>query len=172
MEPTEQSAERVALEYLSVWNDRTYDRIPDIVSESFVMYDPFAPAADVPGPKGEVHGRDGLETFIEGVVTGFPDFHVEVLSTGVDGERVLYEGTLRLTNEGSFFGIPPTGGSAEVRYMGVVAVVDGRVETHHVFPPVLDIARALVPRFPAILGYLPRLLVAGVRRLFRRVPIP
>lgn len=158
----------VALSYLSIWNERTYDRIPDLVSESFVMYDPFAPAEGVPGPRGEVHGREGLEAFVRGVVEGFPDFHVAVESTGTDGDRVLYEGHLTLTHEGPFFGVPATGQRAAVPYVGAIGVDGDRVASHRVFPPVLEIARELVPPFPRLLAYLPRLLLAGLRELVRR----
>ena len=120
--------ERVVREYLTVWNDRAYEKIPEVVAESFVMYDPWAIADDVPGPRGEVHGRDGLEPFVRGVVAGFPDFHVEVLDLFCEGETAMYTGRIGLTHEADFCWIPPTGRHCEFRYMGVIRVVDGRVD--------------------------------------------
>ena len=150
--------EAVASEYLAVvWNDRAYAEIPDLVSESFVMYDPAAPADPVPGPRGEVHGPDGLEAFIRGVVRGFPDFRVTVCRMLADDEAVTYVGELEMSHEGSFYGIPPTGRRAEVQYMGLIRVADGLVEEHRVYPPVPAIAEQLgftslevVPRLPRL----------------------
>lgn len=149
-------SERVARNYLRVWNERAYSEIPDVVAESFVMYDPFAPADQVPGPKGQVYGPDGLEAFIRGVVAGFPDFHVEVLTMLSEAEVVMYDGRITMTHEGSFFGIPPTGERAVFRYMGMVTVSDGVVSAHRVYPPLREVVDQLRLPFPAIVTYAPR----------------
>lgn len=152
------SPERIASEYLAVvWNERAYAEIPDLVSESFVMYDPVAPADPVPGPRGEVHGPDGLETFVRGVVRGFPDFEVTVRRMFSDDEVVVYDGKLGMSHEGTFYGIPPTGRRVEVRYMGLIRVADGMVEEHRVYPPMLAIAEQLGFTSLDVVPYLPRL---------------
>ncbi|MFP4530753.1 MAG: ester cyclase [Halodesulfurarchaeum sp.] len=151
-------SERLARDYLeSIWNQRGYAEIPSLVSVSFVMYDPTAPARDVPGPRGEVHGSDGLETFVRGVVAGFPDFHVTVHRMLSDENVVMYDGQLRMTHKGTFFGIPPTGRRVEVRYMGQIEVANGAVEEHRVYPPMLEIAKQLGLTSLAVIPYLPRL---------------
>jgi steroid delta-isomerase-like uncharacterized protein len=158
MAHTPAESERLARDYLeSVWNRRDYAAIPSLVSASFVMYDPTAPAGDVPGPRGEVHGTDGLETFVRGVVAGFPDFHVTVHGMFSDDAVVMYDGRLRLTHEGTFFGIPPTGRRVEVRYMGRIEVANGAIEEHRVYPPMLEIAEQLGLTSRAVVPYLPRL---------------
>lgn len=157
MAATTPSPEQIASDYLAVWNERAYAEIPDLVSESFVMYDPVAPADPVPGPKGEVHGPDGLETFIRGVVRGFPDFAVTVRRMLSDDEMVMYDGELGMSHEGTFYGAPPTGRRAEVRYMGLIQVADGMVKEHRVYPPMLSIAEQLGFTSPAVVPYLPRL---------------
>lgn len=149
---------------IALWNERAYDRIPAVVADDFVMYDPFAPADEVPGPKGEVHGPDGLDTFIRGVVKGFPDFHVDPHEVvGGDG-TAMYDGTLSLTHEGPFFGIPPTGQHAEVRYMGWIRVEGARVVEHRVYPPVTELFEQLRLPWPAFLAYVPRLVWSRVLR--------
>lgn len=156
----------LARRYLNCWNQREYAAISELVSEDFVMYDPTAPGDAVSGPKGEVHGPAGLESFIRGVVTGFPDFYVAVLDMVADGALVMYDGRLSMTHEGDFFGIPPTGNRADVRYMGLIRVEDDQVVEHRVYPPMLDIAEQLGFTFPAILITLPRL---AWRKLIRLV---
>jgi steroid delta-isomerase-like uncharacterized protein len=159
-------AERTVTEYFRVWNDRDYSLIPEVVSESFVMYDPWAIGGDVPGPWGEVHGREGLEPFVRSVVDGFPDFHVEVLQMLSDGETVMYTGRVSGTHEGTFVGFPPTGRRLEFRYMGVLRVVDGEVEEHRVYPPLEEIIVQLLAS-PETVGYLPTLARAAMARLRR-----
>lgn len=63
-------AEHLVKDYVEMWNDQEYSKIPDLVAESFVMYDPAAPAEGVAGPEREVHGPDGLEQFMR----SWPDF--------------------------------------------------------------------------------------------------
>jgi predicted ester cyclase len=161
--------ERIVREYFTIWNDRAYGKIPELVAESFVMYDPWAIGDDVPGPRGEVHGREGLEPFVRGVVAGFPDFHVELLDVCAAGEPVLYTGRITLTHEGAFYWIPPTGRRCEFRYMGELRVADGRVIEHRVYPPLLDVLDGFGFTSPAVVPYLPRLAWAAAKRLARSV---
>lgn len=156
--------ERLARTYLSLWNERAYGNIPTVVSETFVMYDPMAPGGSVPGPAGEVHGPDGLDTFIRGVVTGFPDFQVTVRRMLSDDSVVMYEGELVMSHEGTFYGVPPTGRRAAVRYMGLLVIADGKVEEHHTYPPVREIADQLGFTSLAVVPYLPRLAWGLLKR--------
>ncbi|KTG14428.1 ester cyclase [Haloferax profundi] len=118
--------EQLLSEYANMWNEREYAKIPDLVSESFVIYDPAAPG-------GVARGRDGLEQFMRGIVSGFPDFHVTVLDTLSSEDKVMYEGRLSMTHEGEFDGIPPTGKKVELRYMGIIEIADGKVQQHRVY---------------------------------------
>jgi hypothetical protein len=52
------NAERVARAYVETWKEQAYERIPDLVSESFVHVDPDGE---------EFHGREGLEGFMRAV---------------------------------------------------------------------------------------------------------
>lgn len=157
--------ERLVREYLNLWNERRYEHIPRVVGESFVMYDPFAPRNAITGPKGEVHGRAGLEAFIRGTVKGFPDFQVDVLDLLCNDRLGMYEGRLTMTHEGDFFGFPPTGGHAEVRYMGSLRVAKGSVHEHRVYPPVREIINQLGFNVPGVVRLLPTLVVGKFRQL-------
>ena len=117
-------AERIAEDYVEMWNERAFERIPDLVSESFVHVDPDG---------SEVDGRDGLEGYMRGILSGFPDLHVEVTDMVSSGNTVMYEATLTMTHEGEFEGIPPTGREVETREMATIEVSDGRVEAHRVY---------------------------------------
>lgn len=119
-------AKRLVNAYEDIWNERDYAKIQDVVSESFVMYDPAAPG-------GEVHGRDGLETFIDEVVSAFPDFRVTVIDMLVGEDTVMDEAKYTMTHEGEFDGIPPTGKEVEIRGMSIHRIQDGKVEEHRVY---------------------------------------
>lgn len=125
--------EQLVTDYVEIWNEQEYSKIPDLVSESFVMYDPAAPAEGVPGPEGEVHGPDGLEAFIRGVTDGFPDFEVTILDLLSGDGIVMYEARVTMTHEGEFDGIPPTGRTVDLREMAKFRIEDGAVEEHRVY---------------------------------------
>lgn len=160
-----EKSEHLFREYIGIWNQRTYADIPTVVSESFVMYDPFAPAKGIPGPGGEVHGRSGLETFIRGTVTGFPDFHVAIIDLLVNENMAMYEGRLTMTHTGEFFGIPPSNGRVAVRYMGLVRIAEGMITEHRVYPPLRKILHQLGLNFPGIFALVPTLAWGKLRQL-------
>ena len=118
-------AEGTVRAYVDVWNERDYSKIPEVVSESVSVYNPTAPG-------GEVHGRDGLEAFMRGVVAGFPDFHVVVHDVVSNDDLVMYDATLTMTHEGEFDGIPPTGREVEVPEMAKYHVADDKVREYRV----------------------------------------
>ena len=120
------ASERLVERYVAAWNERDYATIQDLVSESVVVRNPTAPG-------GVVRGRDELESFMRGVVAGFPDFHVSVLETLADGDRVMYEAELSMTHEGEFEGIPPTGREVELREMATYRVAEGEIQEYRVY---------------------------------------
>ncbi|AZH27001.1 ester cyclase [Haloplanus aerogenes] len=129
-------SKRIVNAYVDVWNERTYPSIPDVVSESFVMYDPAA-------PEGEVHGRDGLETFIRNVVTAFPDFEVSVGDMLSSDGLVMYDATITMTHEGAFGGIGPTGREVEIDEMSKFRVSNGKIREHRVYFDQQDVLEQL-----------------------------
>ena len=118
-------AEGTVRAYVDVWNERDYSKIPEVVSESISVYNPTAPG-------GEVHGRDGLEAFMRGVVAGFPDFHVTVHDVVSNDDLVMYDATLTMTHEGEFDGILPTEREVEVSEMAKYHVADDKVREYRV----------------------------------------
>ncbi|MEF8842459.1 MAG: ester cyclase [Haloarculaceae archaeon] len=124
MTQTTADAERVANDYVEMWNKRGFERLPELVSGSFVHADPDG---------SEVHGRGGLEGYMRGILSGFPDLHVDVTGMVSSGGTVMYEATLTMTHEGEFEGIPPTGREVEIREMATIEVANGRVEAHRVY---------------------------------------
>jgi steroid delta-isomerase-like uncharacterized protein len=159
--PTDPAA--TARAYVTMWNDRDYETIPQLVSESFVMYDPAAPAKEIPGPKGEVHGRTGLRQFMELITTAFPDFEVTPLDV-LTGEGIaMYEVQLTMTHDGPLGGLPPTGRRVEIRGASILRMEAGLVYEHRFHTNMNDVKAALGLTFPQVVGQLPTLLVGKVR---------
>ena len=49
-----EESEQLVRSYGDIWNDREYSRIPDLVSETFVLYDPAVPENVGPGPSADL----------------------------------------------------------------------------------------------------------------------
>ncbi|WP_136589018.1 ester cyclase [Salinigranum halophilum] len=131
--------EQLVSAYVDVWNERAYQHIPEVVSESFVLYDPAVPEEGIAGPRGEAHGPDAVARFIRGVIAGFPDFHVRVLDTLARDDVVMYEAEVTMTHEGEFDGMSPTGRDARFRLMSTYLVGDDELEEHRVYFDRLDV---------------------------------
>jgi steroid delta-isomerase-like uncharacterized protein len=160
---TEPGPEETAIAYVTMWNERDYSSIPGLVSETFRMYDPAAPEAGVPGPKGEVHGRTGLRQFMEWVTTAFPDFEITVLDVLTGEATAMYEVRLTMTHDGPLGSVPPTGRRVDVRGVSILRLDDGLVDEHRFYTDMTDVADQLGLTFPQVLGQLPRLLVGKAR---------
>ena len=153
----------IATAYVQMWNTRDYEAIPRLVSESFVMYDPAVPAAGVAGPKGEAHGREGLEQFMQLLTRAFPDFEITVLDMLTGEELAMYEVRLTMTHEGPLGGLPPTGRRVDIRGVSVLRLADGVVEEHRFHTNMQESAEQLGLTFPGILRQLPTLLLGKLR---------
>lgn len=152
MTDTTSDAEELVTTYIDeVWNNQDYGKIPQFVSESFVMHDPAA-------PEGVVRGPDGLEEFVRTVVTGFPDFQVSVSEMLSNDDRVMYEGKITMTHEGEFDGLPPTGQHVEVREMSLYHIENGLIQEHRVYFDQQEVTEQLGLTFPAVVRQLPTLV--------------
>ncbi|SEL14556.1 ester cyclase [Haloferax larsenii] len=160
----ETDPEEVASAYVTMWNDRNYAAIPRLVSESFVMYDPAATAGEIPGPKGEVHGRDGLRQFMELLTTAFPDFEITVLEMLAGEDIAMYEVRLTMTHGGPLGGLPPTGRQVQLRGVSILHIDAGKITEHRFHTNMNEANEQLGLTFPQILGQLPKLVVGKARR--------
>lgn len=115
-----QDAAQVVRAHADMWNAQNYSKIPEVISETYVEYNPAM-------PEGEIHGRDGFEAWMDAITTAFPDFEAEILDVLADGGTAMAELKFTMTQEGEFDGVPPTGKTAEFRGMATFRVEDGTV---------------------------------------------
>ena len=153
----------IATAYVEMWNTQDDAEIPNLVSETFVMYDPGAPADGVPGPKREVHGQDGLRQFMEGVTTAYPDFEISMGKLLADDTVAMYEARLTGTHDGMLFGLPPTGRRVDIHLVSKLTLEDGVVSEHRVYFDMQEVLEQLGLTFPTVIGQLPKLVVGKVR---------
>lgn len=135
--------ETLLQEYQTVFNDREYSRIPDVLTTDYVMHDPPIPEEGIPGPRGEAHGHDGIEQYIRMIETGFPHWEWSIDAVLVGEVELMYEGSVEMTHEGEWLGIPPTGRTAEFPEMGRVLIDDGKVSVHRIYFDSRDVAAQL-----------------------------
>jgi steroid delta-isomerase-like uncharacterized protein len=86
---------------VAAWNRRDPDAIVEHVADDVICRDV---ALGMP-----LLGRSALKEAVEEYITAFPDLHVEITSSTVDGPRLAQEWTLTGTHRGAFMGIRPTG---------------------------------------------------------------
>lgn len=163
MEESTTESEQLARSYGDIWNERDYSKISDIVSESFVLYDPSVPKDVAGGPKGEAHGPEGLEAFIRWLDAGFPDFQITISNLLASEETVMDEVMFTGTHEGNLNGLPPTGRSVGIRIMTKIRIEEGKVQQQRVYINQQEFADQLGLTFPAIIGQLPKLVWAKLR---------
>ena len=90
------------------FNDGNLAVIDELVASGFINH--VAPA--------DVHGRDGMKTFVTTYRTAFPDYACTIDDQVAEGDKVVTRWTVRGTQQGELMGIPPTG--KQVRLPGVV----------------------------------------------------
>lgn len=149
--------------YENVWNEGDYSEIPELVSESFVLYDPAIPEDVAPGPEGEAHGPEGLESFLTWLRAGFPDFQVTIVDLLTSETMAMDEVTFTGTNAGEMNGLPPTGRRVEMSLMTKFRVENGEIREHRVYLDQKEFAEQLGLTFPTVLTQLPKLVVRKLR---------
>ena len=161
-----EESEQLVRTYGDIWNDREYSRIPDLVSETFVLYDPAVPENVGPGPAGEAHGPAGLEAFIRWLDGGFPDFRITILELLASDELVMDEVRFTGTQTGALDGLPPTDRTVGLRLMGTLHIEDGYVTEHRVYFDQHEFAEQLGLTFPTVIKQLPKLVYRKVHSAF------
>ena len=79
------------------------------------------------GLSSPLHGREGIRIKLQEYWTAFPDLRFEVISTLVDGNRLVIVWSGEGTHQGTIMHIPATGHSVQVRGVSILDVQDGMV---------------------------------------------
>jgi steroid delta-isomerase-like uncharacterized protein len=86
---------------LAAWNRGDAERVVADMADDVIWRDV---ALGMP-----LHGRDALRAAAQAYMTAFPDLHVDVTSSTLDGLRLAQEWTVTGTHRGELMGFAPTG---------------------------------------------------------------
>lgn len=88
-------------------------------------------------------GVDALWDVVSDLHRTFPDLTLEVTDQAGDGDRMTTIWTMRGTDHGGLFAMPPTGNTMEIQAICLDDVVDGRVVRHYQVSDMWRLARQL-----------------------------
>jgi steroid delta-isomerase-like uncharacterized protein len=99
-----------------IWNQGNLAVADKLIAEDFVDH------------YRDIRGRDGYKGLVAGFRQAFPDLEFEINHLyEVDDDTVVGHWTMTGTNEGPYFGKPPTGASVEMPGMDIVMFRDGKI---------------------------------------------
>jgi steroid delta-isomerase-like uncharacterized protein len=107
--------------YDEIVNGRDAGAAEELIADDIVFRDPAVPG-------GVLHGRAGVQQFIETLVAAFPDFRMT--SEGailVEDATAVCRWVARGTHRGEFAGQPPTGREFSVPGIDLFTITEGRI---------------------------------------------
>lgn len=110
--------EEIAREYVETWNRRDWARFDTLVADD-------AEIVDFDGSTGT--GPAGARAQGELYANAFPDGKLEIKRIVAAGDTAVVELVGRGTNDGPFGDVPATHKAAELPFVNVVTIRDGKV---------------------------------------------
>jgi predicted ester cyclase len=107
--------------HVDVWERHDLGSVDSYIAPDFVSH---ANTPDTPAGPGPVKG------FLEALFTAFPDLTSQEDGVLADGDKVAIQWTVRGTQTGYLFQMPPTGKPVEVSGMDVLRVQNGQFVEH------------------------------------------
>jgi len=95
------------------------------------------------GHLGSIKGKADAKKFFKEVTTGFPDVKHDIVNTITVGDYVISEGSMIGTHKGSFFGIPATKKSINVKSTTIIQFKDGKMVRGWAYSNGADFAQQL-----------------------------
>lgn len=101
------------------WNSHYIEKVLSFYSPEYI--------GDDVGQASLLRGREGLRAMLENYWGAFPDLRFKVVSTLVEGNRLVIVWVGEGTHQGTIMNIPPTGHTVEVRGVSILDVQDGMI---------------------------------------------
>jgi steroid delta-isomerase-like uncharacterized protein len=98
----------------------------EAVAEAIIHPDFF----DHTNPPGMQRGLEGHKAIVRLFRSVFPDLEWRIDDLIAEGDKVVARTTMRGTQRGAFFGIPPTGKTVEMTGVHIMRIADGRIIEH------------------------------------------
>jgi steroid delta-isomerase-like uncharacterized protein len=106
----------VNIEAEELWTEKNLDVLNEYYTEDFVHHSPDSQVLDLAG----------YEAYTRDLHAAFPDSHIEVHETTVDGDMTVMRFTYHGTWEGEFRGMEPTGATVAVDGISMARIEDGK----------------------------------------------
>jgi steroid delta-isomerase-like uncharacterized protein len=85
---------------------------------------------DHTNPPGMQHGLEGHKAIVRLFRAVFPDLEWRIDDLIAEGDKVVARTTMRGTQLGDFFGMPPTGRTVEMNGVHIMRIADGKIIEH------------------------------------------
>jgi len=115
---TEIANKAIIARYVYATNIMDLDSFDGYVAEDYVEHEP------IPGQKP---GREGLKEAYKIFAGPFSDAVFVFVDLFCEGDLVFGRGEISGTNDGEFFGIPPTGKEVQWTEMAILRIGDGKI---------------------------------------------
>jgi steroid delta-isomerase-like uncharacterized protein len=104
--------------WVEAWNKQDLDAIEGLLTPDYVRHDANLP--DVNGPEGE-------REFVAGILSAFPDIHLQMNQLIGQDDLVAVRLAFRGTHEGLFLGVPATGQEVAFESMEVFRLAGNKI---------------------------------------------
>jgi predicted ester cyclase len=110
----------IAARMINAINDRTYDMLDEVIAPDIVRHCQATPNLNI---RSLVEFKDFLK--VDGKT--FPDSHITIEMLIAEGDLVAGYFTYSGTQEGAMGPFPPTNKKAELKYLGILRIEDGKI---------------------------------------------
>jgi steroid delta-isomerase-like uncharacterized protein len=110
----------IARRYFNVlMNEGRLEIIPELLNPDFAFRIPTLPEP--------VHGFKGMEQFVTGLRTAFPDLKFTIDREAAEGDKVALRWYITGTHKGPFLGAPATGNAIKDQGIDIFRIRDGKI---------------------------------------------
>ncbi len=110
----------IAAQMINAINDRNYDMLDEVIALDLVRHCQATPNLNI-------RSLDEFKEFLKVDLKTFPDSHITTEMLIAEGDLVAGYFTYSGTQEGAMGPFPPTNKKAELKYLGILRIEDGKI---------------------------------------------
>lgn len=127
--------------YDELFNQGRVELVDELLAADYVNHSTSSPL--------QARGRDGVAAVVRDLRRAFPDLHYTIEEMVISDDAAAIRTTLTGTNDGDFFGLPPTGRRIRVSQITMERFRGDRIVAHHRLTDDLTLLRQLGALPPA-----------------------
>ncbi len=110
----------IVIRMIDAINDRNYDLLDDLIAPDIVRHSQATPNLNI-------HSLSEFKEFLRGDLKTFPDSHIITEMLIAEGDKVAGYFTFSGTQKGAMGPFPPTNKKADIKYLGILRIEDGKI---------------------------------------------